>query len=500
MSLRGVVAALLAAGAAAQTFKDQWGYVDVRPGAHSFWWLYASPAAPQPAPVIMWLQGGPGASSTGFGNFEEIGPLDVSLQPRNTTWLSLANLLFVDNPVGTGYSYVDDLSKLTTTNAQIADDLVALMVNLTQTVPGLATAPFYVFCESYGGKMTAQFAQALLAALDAKRLSMNFKGVALGDSWISPVDFVDTWAPFLRVLSVLDEHEKTTVIDPDVAAVDAAVAAGQWVAATNYWSAVEGDIEATTDGIDFYNVLLHNAPDAVSATASQLRMTAAAAALAPEGIDAGRLAALYRRHVAARYGDALSTLMNGAIRQKLGVIPASVTWGGQSNAVRSGRVRRPAKALSMLSRQRWSPLLSSRQHRPQTPFFSTRLRLLLRRRAPQVFSALSGDFMRPVVDVVDGLLKDGRISVTIYEGQLDLICATVGAERWMRNLTWPGMAGFNAAAKTPLYPTAGSYNTGGFVKHAPPLSYYTIMDAGHMVPADNGPMALQMVAAILAGK
>jgi serine carboxypeptidase 1 len=108
--------------------------------------------------------------------------------------------------------------------------------------------------------------------------------------------------------------------------------------------------------------------------------------------------------------------------------------------------------------------------------------------------------MRPVVDVVDGLLKDGRISVTIYEGQLDLICATVGAERWMRNLTWPGMAGFNAAAKTPLYPTAGSYNTGGFVKHAPPLSYYTIMDAGHMVPADNGPMALQMVAAILAGK
>jgi len=33
-------------------------------------------------------QGGPGASSTGFGNFVEIGPLDVNLAPRNTTWVS----------------------------------------------------------------------------------------------------------------------------------------------------------------------------------------------------------------------------------------------------------------------------------------------------------------------------------------------------------------------------------------------------------------------------
>ena len=34
------------------------------------------------------VQGGPGGSSCGFGNFEEIGPLDVELNPRNTTWVS----------------------------------------------------------------------------------------------------------------------------------------------------------------------------------------------------------------------------------------------------------------------------------------------------------------------------------------------------------------------------------------------------------------------------
>ena len=33
------------------------------------------------------FQGGPGGSGTGFGNFEEIGPLDDDLKPRNTSWV-----------------------------------------------------------------------------------------------------------------------------------------------------------------------------------------------------------------------------------------------------------------------------------------------------------------------------------------------------------------------------------------------------------------------------
>ena len=65
-------------------------------------------------PLVMWLQGGPGGSSTGYGNFEEIGPLDLNLEARDTTWIKEANVLFVDNPVGSGYSYVLDKKALTT--------------------------------------------------------------------------------------------------------------------------------------------------------------------------------------------------------------------------------------------------------------------------------------------------------------------------------------------------------------------------------------------------
>lgn len=35
----------------------------------------------------MCLQGGPGGSGSGFGNFEEIGPLNRDLEPRKTGWV-----------------------------------------------------------------------------------------------------------------------------------------------------------------------------------------------------------------------------------------------------------------------------------------------------------------------------------------------------------------------------------------------------------------------------
>lgn len=45
--------------------------------------------------------------------------------------------------------------------------------------------------------------------------------------------------------------------------------------------------------------------------------------------------------------------------------------------------------------------------------------------AEEVFGNMAGDFMRPVVDIVDKLLMNG-VNVTVYNGQLDLIVDTMG--------------------------------------------------------------------------
>ena len=77
-----IAAPLPAEDSGSQIPNEDWDYVKVRENAFMFWWLYgaqtADPAQRLDKPLIMWLQGGPGSSSTGFGNFEELGPLTAS--------------------------------------------------------------------------------------------------------------------------------------------------------------------------------------------------------------------------------------------------------------------------------------------------------------------------------------------------------------------------------------------------------------------------------------
>ncbi|EDL15860.1 serine carboxypeptidase 1, isoform CRA_a [Mus musculus] len=190
--------------------KEVWDYVTVRKDAHMFWWLYY---ATNPCknfselPLVMWLQGGPGGSSTGFGNFEEIGPLDTQLKPRNTTWLQWASLLFVDNPVGTGFSYVNTTDAYAKDLDTVASDMMVLLKSFFDCHKEFQTVPFYIFSESYGGKMAAGISVELYKAVQQGTIKCNFSGVALGDSWISPVDSVLSWGPYLYSMSLLDNQD-----------------------------------------------------------------------------------------------------------------------------------------------------------------------------------------------------------------------------------------------------------------------------------------------------
>jgi len=77
----------------------------------------------------------------------------------------------------------------------------------------------------------------------------------------------------------------------------------------------------------------------------------------------------------------------------------------------------------------------------------------------------------------------------------------MGAELWMSRLKWPGMASFYAQKKVPYAPFTGG-PTGAFRKSfnaasGGSLGLWYIMSAGHLVPFDNGGMALKMVETIL---
>lgn len=88
------------------------GHVEVTPEHHGnmFFWFYKNRHIANRQRTVIWLNGGPGCSSMD-GAMMEIGPYrvkkDGTLTMNDGSWDEFANLLFIDNPVGTGFSYVD---------------------------------------------------------------------------------------------------------------------------------------------------------------------------------------------------------------------------------------------------------------------------------------------------------------------------------------------------------------------------------------------------------
>lgn len=103
-------------------------------------------------PLLLWLQGGPGKSSL-YGQFLENGPLGINasggLYYRSHTLLKKMNLLYVDQPIGAGYSHGKYFSG-TLDDASIL--LMRFIRRFLRIFPEYTQRSFYVAGESYGGK------------------------------------------------------------------------------------------------------------------------------------------------------------------------------------------------------------------------------------------------------------------------------------------------------------------------------------------------------------
>uniref|UniRef100_A0A7E4UPA4 Retinoid-inducible serine carboxypeptidase n=1 Tax=Panagrellus redivivus TaxID=6233 RepID=A0A7E4UPA4_PANRE len=422
------------------SYTEDWGYVDIRQNARTFWWLFAVKTEPN-RPLILWLQGGPGSDSTGFGNIDELGPKDINQQDRNSTWLQLADLVFVDNPVGTGFSYVSNSNAFTKNVQQIGKDLVTWAKAFFTKHPEYATRKFYIVCESYGGKMTAEFGKQLQEAIEDGTVKATLGGVALGDSWISAMDFVNTWGQYLYSVSYLDDNQLTTV-NAQAAKCQALVDGQKWYTATTCWSEMEDLIGILTDGVSWYNILKRGGTDDWSKFKSSDKSYRTSNKF--KTLTAKERA--FNRHLKPLQTESLDNLMNNEMRKKFGIIPDNIRFNAQSG---------------------------------------------------QVFNSQWGDFMTPNYATVDTLLAKG-VNVTVFNGQLDLICNTLGVELWLKRLTWPSLEKFQKATKSSFgNPSENNGQIFGYHKKYDNLNMYYILRAGHMVAHDAPWATLAVIKGIL---
>ncbi|WVZ71277.1 hypothetical protein U9M48_019883 [Paspalum notatum var. saurae] len=133
------------------------GYVTVneRNGRALFYWFFEAQASPAQKPLLLWLNGGPGCSSVGYGAASELGPLRVTkygagLEFNKFAWNREANLLFLESPVGVGFSYTNTSSDLTKLDdAFVAEDAYNFLVNWFKRFPQYKSHEFYISGESY---------------------------------------------------------------------------------------------------------------------------------------------------------------------------------------------------------------------------------------------------------------------------------------------------------------------------------------------------------------
>lgn len=88
--------------------ESQWtGTINVSDGHDLSYWFFESRNDPENDPIILWMNGGPGASST-IGLFDEIGPCWLlpgvdKAGPNPWSWNNNASLIFLDQPAGAGH-------------------------------------------------------------------------------------------------------------------------------------------------------------------------------------------------------------------------------------------------------------------------------------------------------------------------------------------------------------------------------------------------------------
>jgi len=106
--------------------------------------------------LLVWLNGGPGCSSFD-GSLMEVGPLrmvlkgDGALKEADAAWNEYANMLFIDQPTGTGYSYGPQPNYVHELDVSSAN-LVNLLARFFKIFPEYQNMDLYLCGESFAGQ------------------------------------------------------------------------------------------------------------------------------------------------------------------------------------------------------------------------------------------------------------------------------------------------------------------------------------------------------------
>ncbi|CAE6534159.1 unnamed protein product [Rhizoctonia solani] len=208
------------------------GYADLT-AQQSMFWFFAARKDPDTAPLALWLNGGPGSSSM-IGLFQENGPCrmnedELTVRHNPYSWNEYANMLYIDQPIGAGYSYGQEIVESSKEAAIALWDMLQIFFSDSK-FSKYASRDFAIWTESYGGHYGPAVSAHFLSqndAIDAGTITgikINLKVLSIGNGMTDPYaqypEFIKYAVsnPYQRPLvkdSVITSANSTLYAQPD---------------------------------------------------------------------------------------------------------------------------------------------------------------------------------------------------------------------------------------------------------------------------------------------
>ena len=185
------------------------GLIPIMDKNDMFYWLFPSRNDADKDPLVIWLSGGPGCSSS-LAIFHENGPMvikDGEAVTKDISWNNRANLVFIDQPIGTGFSggTLIDMPKF---EKEVAEQFKIFLLGFYAKYPEFKGRDLYITGESYAGHYIPFISAKILDSPDLIDSGVNLVGVGIGNGWVSPQSQVMGYAPFAyqnKMINIIGE-------------------------------------------------------------------------------------------------------------------------------------------------------------------------------------------------------------------------------------------------------------------------------------------------------
>jgi len=181
--------------------------------SHMFFWFFTRTREWTTGPLVVFLQGGLGVTFM-FSLFTENGPYilrDNEIGYSEYSWTDHFNVLYIESPVGTGFSFTEFEGGYSNNLAQVGKDLHETLRKFLILFPQLQKNQLILASHSFGG----QYVTSLANTISRKKLTANPKinvfGVIVGNPLISVEDMLPHYSDYLNAFGLLTAKGRRTM-------------------------------------------------------------------------------------------------------------------------------------------------------------------------------------------------------------------------------------------------------------------------------------------------